>query len=307
MNTKICSKCCIEKNIDEFAKDKKTKDGLKCWCKLCNAEYNKKYRQEHKEQIINKRNEYIKNNKEKIRQYKKDYRIKNKERIIEHSKEYYKLNKEKINKHNTENYYKNREERSKKSKIYYQKNKEYKKTKANEYYYNNIDEIHLKQKDYYQRNKDILKKQAKKYRDEHIEERKKYAENYRKNNRHIINKRHNERMKQEPIYYLKHRIRALIRKSFIRRGQTKSKRTEEILGCSIDFFINYLIKTYEDNYNEKWDWKYLKEVHIDHIKPLAEVNTKEEVIELCHYTNLQLLKAKDNLDKKDSLEWELKQ
>ena len=114
-------------------------------------------------------------------------------------------------------------------------------------------------------------------------------------------------MKEEPIYYLKHRIRTLIRKSFIRRGETKSKRTEEILGCSIDFFINYLIKTYENNYNEKWDWKYLKETHIDHIKPLAEVNTKEEVIELCHYTNLQLLKAKDNLDKKDSLEWELKQ
>lgn len=307
MNTKICSKCCIEKNIDEFSKDKKTKDGLKCWCKLCSAEYNKKYRQEHKEQIINKRNEYIKNNKEKIRQYKKEYRIKNEKKLIEYSKKYYKINKEKINKNNNENYYKNKEERSKKSKTYYQKNREYKKIKANEYYYNNLNEVHLKQKDYYQRNKDIIKKQAKKYREEHIEERKKYAQNYRKNNRHIINKRHNERMKEEPIYNLKHRIRSLIRKSFIRRGEIKSKRTEEILGCSIDYFINYLIKTYEDNYNEKWNWKYLKEVHIDHIKPLAEVNTEEEVIELCHYSNLQLLKAKDNLDKKDSLEWELKQ
>ena len=273
MNTKICTKCGIEKDIIEFGKCRTNKDGLQYWCKICRNEHNKKYREKHKEQI----------------------------------KQYYELNKERINKRNNENYYKNKEERSKKSKIYYQKNKEYKKAKANEYYYKNIDEIHLKQKDYYERNKDILKKQAKKYRDEHIEERKKYAENYRKNNRHIINKRHNKRMKEEPIYYLKHRIRTLIRKSFIRRGETKSKRTEEILGCSIDFFINYLIKTYEDNYNEKWDWKYLKETHIDHIKPLAEVNTKEEVIELCHYTNLQLLKAKDNLDKKDSLEWELKQ
>lgn len=306
MDTKICSKCCIEKNTDEFAKDKKTKDGLKCWCKLCNSEYNKKYRQEHKEQIVNKRNEYIKKNKEKIRQYKKDYRIKNKEILAEHSKEYYKLNKEKINKRNNENYYKNKDKRSKNAKIYYQKNKEYRKTKSNEYYYNNIEQIHLNQKEYYQRNKENIKEKSKKYHCEHIEERKKYAENYRKNNRNIINKRHNRRMKEDPIYYLKHRVRALIRKSFIRRNKTKTKRTEQILGCSIDFFIDYLIKTYENNYNEKWNWDYLKDVHIDHIKPLAEVNTEEEVIKLCHYTNLQLLKAKDNLNKKDSLEWELK-
>ena len=47
-------------------------------------------------------------------------------------------------------------------------------------------------------------------------------------------------------------------------------------------------------------------MHIDHIIPLCTVNTKEEIIKLCHYSNLQLLKAKDNLEKKDKLEWELK-
>lgn len=279
METKICKKCNIEKNIDEFTKNKKSKDGLKYWCKQCVKEYNK--------------------------QYKKEYSIKNRDKIKNKKREYYKLNKEKINKHNKENYYKNKEERSKKAKIYYQENKEHKKAKANEYYYNNIDEIHLKQKNYYQKNKDTLKKQAKKYRDEHVEERKIYAENYRKNNKNIINKRHSERMKKDPIYNLKHRIRALIRKSFIRREKTKSKKTEEILGCSIDYFINYLIKTYEENYDEKWGWEYLSKVHIDHIKPLANANTEEQVMELCHYTNLQLLKVKDNLDKKDKLDWSL--
>lgn len=272
METKVCSCCKVEKNIKEFGKCKTNKDGLQYWCKTCKKEHGKKYRETHKEQI----------------------------------KQYYELNKEKINKRNNENYYKNKDKRSKRAKIYYQNNKEYKKTKANEYYYNNIKQIHLKQKEYYQRNKETIKEKSKKYRCEHIQERKKYNENYRKNNRNIINKRHNQRMKEEPIYYLKHRIRALIKKSFIRRNETKAKRTEQILGCNIDFFINYLIKTYENNYNEKWNWDYLKDVHIDHIIPLSEVNTEEEVIKLCHYTNLQLLKAKDNLDKKDKLDWELK-
>ena len=40
-----------------------------------------------------------------------------------------------------------------------------------------------------------------------------------------------------------------------------------------------------------------EKVHIDHIIPLATAKTEEDVIKLCHYTNLQLLKAKDNLKK----------
>lgn len=86
----------------------------------------------------------------------------------------------------------------------------------------------------------------------------------------------------------------------------KKQKGEEIYGCSVNKLIEHLIKTYENNYNEKWNWKYLKNVHVDHVIPLASANTEEDVKKLCHYTNLQLLKAKDNLDKKDSLEWELK-
>ena len=104
----------------------------------------------------------------------------------------------------------------------------------------------------------------------------------------------------------KKRIRGLIRTSLDRKGQIKNNYTEEILGCDIEFFIDYLIKTYENNYNEKWEDEYLSQVHIDHIKPLKYAKNEDEVIKYCHYTNLQLLKAKDNLDKKDSLEWELK-
>ena len=63
------------------------------------------------------------------------------------------------------------------------------------------------------------------------------------------------------------------------------------------FFISYLIQTYENRYHIKWDWKYLKSVHIDHKIPLKEAQNEEDIIKFCHYTNMQLLKAKDNLKK----------
>lgn len=54
---KICPKCGLEKPLDCFAKNKKQKDGLQCYCKQChnsmkiawssnNKEKNRKYQQE---------------------------------------------------------------------------------------------------------------------------------------------------------------------------------------------------------------------------------------------------------------------
>ena len=95
----------------------------------------------------------------------------------------------------------------------------------------------------------------------------------------------------------------MIYNSFKRTGYTKSRKTEKILGCSIDYFEKYLLKTFEKNYGYKWDG--IESIHIDHIKPLKYAQTEEKVLHLCHYTNLQLLKASDNLKKSAKLNWEL--
>ena len=79
--------------------------------------------------------------------------------------------------------------------------------------------------------------------------------------------------------------------NFMRREEIKS-----IFSDATDEQLKeHLYKTFFANYGYEYDGK--EDVHIDHIVPLATANTEEEVIKLCHYTNLQLLKAKDNLEK----------
>ena len=160
-------------------------------------------------------------------------------------------------------------------------------------------------KEYYKKNKEELLQKSKTYRENHKEEKRLNDKFYRETHKKERNKKQLQRKESDPVYKLKCSVRCVLKDSFRRKKLKKNMKGEKILGCTIEYFINYLIKTYENNYKEKWDWKYLKDVHIDHIIPLASANTEEEVIKLCHYTNLQLLKAEDNLNKKDKLDWRI--
>jgi hypothetical protein len=99
---KVCTKCKVEKELTEFCKNKKTKDGLESWCKVCKSAYNKIWRAENRDGVseYNKKwnaenKEYFKNNKEKLSAYKKEYNKKNREEINAKNREYNKKNKRK--------------------------------------------------------------------------------------------------------------------------------------------------------------------------------------------------------------------
>jgi len=59
METKICSKCKLEKKLSEFDKQVKGRYAHRANCKLCC----KKYKDEHKEAIKQKNKEYYANHK----------------------------------------------------------------------------------------------------------------------------------------------------------------------------------------------------------------------------------------------------
>ena len=123
----------------------------------------------------------------------------------------------------------------------------------------------------------------KEYRLKHKEKHKEYTKNYNK-------QYFRQRLKKDPIFRMTCINRTLIYRAL--KG-SKSKRSIEILGCSIEKLWQHLENQFtngmtRDNYG-KW--------HVDHIIPLASAQTIKDKEKLCHYTNLQPLWANDNLKK----------
>jgi hypothetical protein len=94
---------------------------------------------------------------------------------------------------------------------------------------------------------------------------------------------------------LKENLRSRCYCAFKKIKENKPYKTEKILGADFLTVKNHL----ESLFTEEMNWYNMGRYgwHIDHIKPLALANNKEELIELCHYTNLQPLWWKDNMSK----------
>ena len=106
--------------------------------------------------------------------------------------------------------------------------------------------------------------------------------------------RDKEKMKINPLFKLSHNIRTLIRRSLQNQFTEKSKRTQEILGCTYEEFKIYLESKFDENMNWENQGSYW---HMDHIKPISLATSKDEVYKLNHYTNFQPLYSLDNLSK----------
>jgi hypothetical protein len=89
---KKCTKCQIEKSLNEFSKDKQQKNGLSCWCKKCVNLKGKKWYTQNKEKHLEYAREYnktwVQENREHIKEYGHGYRQNNKEKIRETEKIY---------------------------------------------------------------------------------------------------------------------------------------------------------------------------------------------------------------------------
>jgi len=95
METKICSKCGIEKELCLFQKDITKKDGFRPDCKSCRKQYSDLNYHKFKEKNSIYKKNTRKNNPEKFAKREKEYRQKNPEKVKLRRKTYYDNNKEK--------------------------------------------------------------------------------------------------------------------------------------------------------------------------------------------------------------------
>ena len=112
-------------------------------------------------------------------------------------------------------------------------------------------------------------------------------------NRHHVNKKKKHRYDNDPTYQLTMRLRTRTRFAFLNSPFKKKSKTFAMIGCTQD----KLFKHIEQQFTEGMSWDRLGEIEIDHIIPLSSAQTEEELIALCHYTNLQPLWATHNRSK----------
>lgn len=158
---------------------------------------------------------------------------------------------------------------------------------------------------YRDRTKDYTKKYNNEYYQDNKEHLKKHGLEYNIANRGV--RKAAEKIRNEnPIYRLRLRTNTVIKTAvYIKirgNGHTYKKEAEELLGCTLEFFVDYLKSQFIDwmsfeNSGGNNIGKYKNNWQIDHIIPLSFAKNEKEVILLNHWTNFQPLCAKRNNEK----------
>ena len=186
-----------------------------------------------------------------------------------------------------------KEEKKAYQKAYREANKDKINANAKAYREANKDKLAAKAKAYYKANKD----KRKAYREANKDKRKAYQQAYQKTNKDKVNANakayHKAKRKTDHLFKLKGNLRARTYLAFKSKGYKKESKTAKTLGASYKIVKKHLERQFTDGMN----WENYGEWHVDHITPLASANTKDELINLCHFRNLQPLWAADNFSK----------
>lgn len=132
-----------------------------------------------------------------------------------------------------------------------------------------------------------------------------YNKNWQKKNRLQHNKTTRENNKKryhtDPLFKMKRILRSRLRIALKSKKWRKNSKFTVYIGCTSEELKKHMECLWQPGMS--WENHSLHGWHIDHIIPLASAKTEEEMIRLCHYTNLQPLWKEDH-NKKTTTDWE---
>lgn len=182
---------------------------------------------------------------------------------------------------------------------YYQRTRRERLTKAKQHRKEYPELYRQKYKEGYAKNRAIILARRKIYRDSHKAEIKAYQAQYKILNADKMKAFRQRRMKED----IPHKLRQLLRMRLKNMLQHDYKAGSAVrdLGCTTKELKFYLEGRFKEGMtwanHGKFGW------HIDHIIPLAfyDLTDRQQFLKACHYTNLQPLWAKENLQKHTKL------
>ena len=208
--------------------------------------------------------------------------LRNRESHLAKCKEYRDNNPEKVSDTKKRCYYAKKEQYAANKKAYYQKNRESILEKSAKYRVANKEKIRTRNLAYKAANREMLSKKQVEYQRRVADKRREYIKKYVK-----------ERRQTDKLYALRTNIRSRFKFELAKRGESKWIKVNGYLGCSWLELQEYLKSQFTDGMS----WGNYGNWHVDHIIPLAIAENRDELIKLCHHTNLRPLWASDNISK----------
>jgi hypothetical protein len=124
--------------------------------------------------------------------------------------------------------------------------------------------------------------------------------NYQKNNNEVVKQRRNQRHIKKYYSNVSYKLKVNVRnriKLFIKSSKFDiiTNNTFNIVGCTPEELRKHIESQFTEGMS--WDNHGMYGWHIDHKIPLSSAKTKEEIFELCKYSNLQPLWCEENYEK----------
>lgn len=139
------------------------------------------------------------------------------------------------------------------------------------------------------------KQAAREWRVKNRERFKELQRRWRDRNPGRVNEYIKRRYAEEPKFALAFKLRARVRQAIKASGASKSGRTEELVGCSIEFLRQHI----ERQFKGKMSWDNPDSFHIDHIVPVSsfDLTDIQQQRVAFNWQNMRPLSPKKNLSK----------